>query len=125
MTAVLPGLRSGTELLTVTAQPILPGVVVVAVCGEVDLCTSPLLRDVLLAQLRPTCARLVIDLADVGFLGVAGLTVLVTVRQAALAAGIRLCVVALSRSVLRPLTITGLDRVFDIHADLAHAVRLG
>lgn len=119
---VQPGRRPGPELLTVTAQPILPGAVVITVRGEVDLGTSPLLQDSLLAHLRHACPPLVIDLTDVGFFGAAGLTVLVTAREAAMAAGIRLCVVANSRSVLRPLTITGLDRMFDIHSNRTQAL---
>ncbi|WIV57841.1 STAS domain-containing protein [Amycolatopsis nalaikhensis] len=119
--AVLPGLQPGPEPLTVTAQPVPPGTVVLAVRGEVDLCTSPLLQDALLTHLRHASAPLVIDLTDVGFFAAAGLTVLVTARQAAVTAGVRLCVVANSRPVLLPLTITGMDRVLDIHPDLAHA----
>jgi anti-sigma B factor antagonist len=93
---------------------------VITVRGEVDLCTSALLlRNALLAQLRPTGPQLVIDLTDVRFLGAVGLTVLVTVWDAAVAAGTGLCAVARTRVVLLPLTITGLDRVFDIYPDLA------
>jgi anti-sigma B factor antagonist len=61
-------------------------------------------------------------LTDVGFFGAAGLTVLVTVRQAAMATGVSLPVVAQTRPVLLPLRITGLNLVFDIHPNLAHAV---
>lgn len=118
----LPARRSGTDLLTVTAHPIPPGAVMIAVRGEVDLCTSPLLLDTLLAHLRIASPPLVIDLTDVGFFAAAGLTVLVTAREAAAAAEVRLYVVANSRPVLRPLTITGLDRTFDIHPDLTQTL---
>ena len=110
--------------VTVCAAP--PGVVVLAVRGEVDSCTSPLLRDRLLEHLRPTCRQLVVDLTEVRFFAAAGLTVLVTVRQAATAAGIRLFLVADTPVVLRPLMITGLDDVFDVCPDLEHVqLRLG
>jgi anti-anti-sigma factor len=81
--------------------------VVIMVCGEADLLTSPLLRDALLPQLRGPTRRLIVDLTAVGFFGAASLTVLATVRQAALAAGTRLCLIANTRPVLLPLTITG------------------
>lgn len=119
---IRPGKHPGLELLTVTAQQVRPEVVVITVRGEVDLGTSPQLRVSLLAQLRRGTSSLVVDLTEVGFFGVAGLTVLITARQAALAAGIRLCVVAHGRAVLRPLSVTGLDRLFDLHPDLAHAL---
>ena len=114
-----PPVRSGAELLTATAHPVPSGAVVITMRGEVDRSTSPLLWDALLAQLRPARPQLVIDLTDVGFFGAAGLTVLAAVRDAAVAMGTRLSVVARTRVVLLPLTITGLDRVLDIYPDLA------
>ena len=110
------------ELLTVAVRPAAPGVVVAAVRGEVDLYTIPRLQDGLLGHVYPGAPQLIVDLTGVDFFGAVGLTVLVTVREAAVAAGIRLCVVANSRPVLLPLTITGLDRMFDIYPGLPHAL---
>lgn len=121
-TAVLSPPRPGAELLTVTARSILSGPVVLAVRGEVDSSTSQQLQDGLLTHLRPTGPLLVIDLTDVSFFGAAGLTVLVNVRDAAVAARGRLCVVARTRPVLLPLMITGLDDLFDIYPDIARAL---
>jgi anti-sigma B factor antagonist len=108
--------------LTVTARPVPPDAVVVAVRGEVDLVSGPLLRDFLLGHLRHVTPQLVIDLTGVDFFGAAGLTVLVSVRESAVAVGIRMCVVAHTRRVLLPLAIVGLDGVFDIYSDLAQAL---
>lgn len=114
------------EVASVTACAAPPGVVVLAVRGEVDSCTSPLLRDRLLEHLRPTCRQLVVDLTEVRFFAAAGLTVLVAVREAAEAAGVGLSLVADTRVVLRPLMITALDGVFDVCPDIAHVqLRLG
>jgi anti-sigma B factor antagonist len=121
--ASAPNPHPGAEFLTVTAHPIAPGVVVITVRGEVDLLTSPLLLDALLAQLHGPDRRLIIDLTAVGFFGATGLTVLATARQATLAVGTGLCLIAHTRSVLLPLTITGMDAQFDICPDLAHALR--
>jgi len=118
---VRPDFQPDREVLTVTVCPVLPDAVVLAVRGEVDSSTSPLLRDRLLEQLRPACPRLVLDLTDVSFFGAAGLTVLVAAREAAEMAGIKMCLVARTRVVLRPLAITGLDSVFDVCPDIAHA----
>ena len=124
--AVPPDGSPGAELLTITTQPIPPHATVIIVRGEVDLYTGPLLQDALLAHLRHTSLPLVIDLTHVEFLGAAGLTVLVIARETAVAAGVGLCLVAHSRPVLLPLTITGLDRVFAIHPHLADALpRIG
>ena len=121
-----PDLRPAGQLLTITTHPAPPDATVLTVRGEVDMLTSTQLRDRLLPHVRDTVPHVIVDLTDVGFFGLAGLTVLVNARQAAMAAGITLCLVASTRPVLLPLTITGLDSVFDISPHLAHAlVRAG
>lgn len=121
--ATVPSVRKqSADLLTVTVHANLSSAVVIAVRGEVDMYTSPLLQDVLLAQLRPDGPPLVLDLTDVDFFGAAGLNALITARAAAVAVGVRLCLVARRRPVLLPLTITGLDREFDIHPALTDAL---
>ncbi len=112
---------SSAELLTVTTRVAPSGALVVAVRGDVDPATCPLLRARLIAQLRTT-HHLVLDLGEVRFLSAAGLTVLLVVREAALMAGSRLCVVARSRLVRLPLMITGLSGVLDLHLDVADAL---
>jgi anti-anti-sigma factor len=95
---------------------------VLTVRGEVDMLTSTRLTDHLLPHVRGTVPHVIVDLTDVDFFAAAGLTVLVNARQAAVAAGITLCLVASTRPVLLPLTITGLDGVFDISPDITHAL---
>jgi anti-sigma B factor antagonist len=117
-----PNLDADPELLTVTAKPAPPDAIVLSARGDVDLLTSSLLKDRLLAHLSDTVPRMIVDLNEVGFFGAAGLTVLATVNEAAVAAGVKLCVVARTRVVLLPLTITGLDSMFQISPDLTHAL---
>jgi anti-anti-sigma factor len=111
------------ETLTVAARRAPPAAVVLTVRGSVDLATSALLAACLIQQLRDSHRNVVVDLTRVTFFGAAGLTVLVTAREAAAAAGVRLSLVARTRVVLLPITITGLDREFDIRPDLAGALR--
>lgn len=119
---LVPDLLPCAEPLTVTADRVFPGVVLIRVRGEVDLVTSPLLLDALLAHLHGPGSQLIIDLTAVDFFGAAGLAVLDTVRQTTLAAGTGLRLVAHTRPVLLPLTITGMHTLFDIYPDLAHAL---
>lgn len=109
------------DLLTVTAHPVPPDAMVLAVCGEVDLSTTSILQNALLANLCDTVTHVVVDLTAVDFLSAAGLAVLADVREAAVAAGSSVCLVARTRVVLLPMTITGLDREFDIYPTLADA----
>ena len=87
-----------------------PGVVVATVSGEVDMLTAPNLRAVVTAELDD-CKVLVLDLSGVGFLGSAGLAVLVEAAHEAERRQVELRLVANGRSVRRPLEITGLDEV--------------
>ncbi|WP_165401590.1 STAS domain-containing protein [Herbihabitans rhizosphaerae] len=99
-----------------------PGVLAIEVRGDVDLCTSPVLRDRLFGHLHHGDSLLIVDLRAVKFLGLAGVTDLATVRIAAVEMGIRFRVVAHTYAVLMPLRITEMDRVLDVHPDLAHAL---
>jgi anti-sigma B factor antagonist len=120
--AAQPNLHPARQLLTITTHPAPPAAIVLTVRGEVDMLTSTQLRDRLLPHLHDTVPQVIVDLTDVDFFTAAGLTVLVNARQAAVAAGITLCLVASTRPVLLPLTITGLDGMFDISPDLTHAL---
>jgi anti-anti-sigma factor len=85
-----------TKLSPVTPLPQLridtscpsPATVRVAVLGEVDLATAPVLRDRLLSVLHKQApAVLDVDLAEVTFLDCAGIGALVAVRNAAVHTG--------------------------------------
>lgn len=122
----LPAQRRGPppteDLLAVTAHSVPPGAVALAVRGEIDMHTSPLLRDQLFAHLCRPATLVVIDLSEVEFFGAAGLTVLIAVSEAARTAGIGLCLVVRGRVVPRVLAATGLTGAFDLHPDAAHAL---
>lgn len=110
-----PSVHPPARLLTVAMWPLSTSALVCAVSGEVDLSTAPRLRERLLAQIHLAGPNLVVDLGEVRFFGAAGLSVLAEVRTAADAAGVGLCLVARTRPVLLPLTVTGLDVVFDVY----------
>lgn len=116
------GLHPARQLLTVTTHLAPPAAIVLTVRGDVDVVTSAQLKDHLRPHVRDGVSQVIIDLTEVEFFSAAGLTVLVNTRQAAVAAGIKLCLVASTRPVLLPLTITGLDSMFDISPDLTHAL---
>jgi anti-anti-sigma factor len=89
--------------------------VVVSAVGEIDQVTAPALQDQLSRVIASKPRRLVIDLSRVSFLSAAGLSVLISVRQAAARQDIALQLRAPNRRmVVRMLDITGLDRLFEI-----------
>ncbi|ANZ43491.1 hypothetical protein BBK82_42455 [Lentzea guizhouensis] len=97
------------------------GVVVTAVSGEVDD-DAHLVLDEVRAQLEARPAALVLDLRAVTYFGSTGLTALVTGHRQAAQAETKLLVVADQRAVLRPLALTQVDRLVELHQDLPTAV---
>jgi len=87
---------------------------VVVLRGDLDLGTAPDLRECLVKVIDEG-ARIVVDLEAVDFLDSAGLGILVGGLKRARTRGAELELVCTSRDVLKPLEITGLDRVFTIH----------
>ena len=101
--------------------------VLVRVQGDVDSITVGELSSQLTAALKLAATHparpLVIDLQPVTFFGSAGLNAILDCREQGLAAGtsVRL-VVGHNQYVLRPLEVTKLDRVFEVHRTLTDAL---
>jgi anti-sigma B factor antagonist len=97
------------------------GTAVVRVTGDLDLRTTPLLRERLQPLLEQHGAVLV-DLQNVGFLGSTGLAELTAAQDAATSHGTQLRLVATGHAVLRPLQVTGLDALFQIFDSVDEAL---
>ena len=101
------------DLLRVTAHHS-GGAVVLAVAGEVDLLTAPVLGDGVTTALADAPDLLVIDLSEVSFLASIGITVLLEARREA-GAGTRVRVVAPDGGVVnRTLQLTGLHEALAV-----------
>jgi anti-sigma B factor antagonist len=101
-------------------------VLVVRVAGEVDLRTAPQLEKALDETLEQmTGGRVVVDLADVFFLGSPGLAVL---AKAAAKADQQSCqlriVVGINPLVRRSIEVTGLDQVLVLCVNVVEAANL-
>jgi anti-sigma B factor antagonist len=94
---------------------------VLAVEGEVDLYTSPQLRDAVNGMIEEGQDRIVLDLTNVGFMDSSGLGVLVTGLKRVRERDGALSLVCPEGSVHKVLAITGLDKVFPIHQSVAEA----
>ena len=94
--------------------------VVLRVSGEIDMLTAPVLTEHVQEQFArvPAPRTLVFDLTRVSVLGSAGLAVLAHAQTTASDRGDAVQVVANARAVLRPLEVTGLDKVLDVRPDL-------
>jgi anti-sigma B factor antagonist len=94
----------------------------VVLTGEVDIFTAPRFREGMVALLDDGVESMVIDLSGVTFIDSTALGVLIGGVRRVHGAGGAMTLVVVSRPVQRVLSITGLDRVFSIHATRAAAV---
>jgi anti-anti-sigma factor len=99
-----------------------PGLIIARLEGDLDIATTPALRERLLGVLSPGVRLLVIDLSGVSFCDVAGLAVLIGTQRRARARGITVRLAAPRPQMARLLRITGLDCSFTICATLADAL---
>ena len=101
-------------LLTLIEDRPAPDVLVLHVSGELDLATAPRLQ----AAVAAATGHLVVDLTSVTFLGSHGLRVLLdcTERTTTVLVGVE------HPAVARPLRLTGLDFVFQVHPSVSAAL---
>lgn len=95
---------------------------IVTVEGEVDVHTAAQLRQSLDQEITDGHVRLVVDLDAVSFLDSTGLGVLVGRLKLVRNASGWLRIVCSSERILRVFRITGLDKVFGIHASVDEAI---
>jgi anti-sigma B factor antagonist len=91
-------------------------IAVLEVEGDVDHVVRTMLRAAMAAALARAPRALVVDLSRVGFFASAGLSALAWLHEAARKAEVDVTLVATQRRVLRPLAITRVDDLFDIHS---------
>jgi anti-sigma B factor antagonist len=87
---------------------------VVRVKGELDLHTSPQLRDHVIASIGEPPVRIALDLSGVSFMDSSSLGMLVTCLKRERERDGRLVLVAVSGPPMKVFSLTGLDRVFDL-----------
>lgn len=105
--------RRNDNSLTVTSRAQGQAMVVTPV-GDVDLTASPLLRQELKKVQGSRPGRIIVDLAQVGYMDSSGLATLVEAMQQARRTGARIVLCALTSRVRSIIEIARLDSVFVI-----------
>ena len=105
-----------TDTFSVTSERPTESVAVIALSGEVDIYTAPRFKERMLELLDSGVTDLVVDLTQVSFIDSTALGVLIGGVRRVNSSGGSMALVVTSRPVQRVLSITGLDRVFSIHA---------
>ena len=107
--------------LTLTNREV-DGRTIVAVGGEIDVYTAPKLRDQISELVNAGKTNLIIDLEAVDFLDSTGLGVLVGGLKKVRAQDGSMSLICAQDRLLKIFRITGLAKVFTIHADEASAL---
>lgn len=89
----------------------------ITVAGEVDIQTSPILEEQLVALLDQGLSSVIVDLDQVTFLDSTGLSVLIAGLKRCQTAGGTLRVVSPQPNVRRVFAITGLAEAFELAAE--------
>jgi anti-sigma B factor antagonist len=95
---------------------------VISLTGEVDLYTAPEFKEQLVDVIGKGATTVVVDLTDTTFIDSTTLGVLVGGVKRLRPDGGQLVLVCSDRNITKIFEITGLDKVFPIHATLAEAV---
>ena len=95
---------------------------VVSLGGEIDVYTAPFVRERLDEAVHEGRTNLIVDLTGVRFLDSTGLGVLVGRLKLTRSLGGSLRLVGTDDRVLKVFSITGLDKVFEMHETLDEAL---
>ena len=101
------------------------GWTVVTVHGEIDVATSPTLRERLIDLVNGGATRLVLDLEAVDFLDSTGLGTIVSLLKRVRTHGGDLRLVCTEARIRRLFEITGLEKAVPLHASLDDAISAG
>ena len=105
--------QGGIMAVTLCVRPG-DGGIIVAISGEVDVCTEAPLQQALLRNIRERGARLTVDVSGVSFMDCAGLRALLTTRRRAELRGGFMRLIAVSRAVRRIIELTGVHEALAV-----------
>lgn len=105
-----------SDMFSVSSERLDDDLGVIVLSGEVDIYTAPQFRECLLELLDSGVKRLVVDLSQITFIDSTALGVLIGGVRRVHSSGGAMTIVVTTRPVERVLSITGLDRVFSMHA---------
>jgi anti-sigma B factor antagonist len=92
---------------------------IVSIAGDIDLESSPKLREFLRAKVASKTPKLLLDFAGVGYIDSSGLATLIEYFQGVQGFGGKLVLVSLSPRVKNVFEIVRLEQIFSLHPDVA------
>ncbi len=97
------------------------GVALIKIEGEIDMHTSPDVRNALLPYFTPKVAGIVVDLSGVKYMDSSGIATMIEGLQWASKQGSRFVLAGMSEAVMDVFVLTNLNNVFEFSPDSAAA----
>jgi anti-anti-sigma factor len=117
------GRSEAEQPLTMAVSDLGPETILCVLSGDIDAATGPRLQRELTEAVADRPAHLVIDLSGIEFMGSAGLKILTEIHAAQQDVGSHLAIViGHNLAAVRPIQVTELDQLLDIHTEQASAV---
>jgi len=98
------------------------GIKVLALSGEIDMYTSPTLREELMGLINKRVTPLLVDLKEVSYIDSSGIATFVEGLKRMMSYGGRLKLVGLLEGVKEIFSFSKLDKVFEIYGNLEDAI---
>ncbi len=98
------------------------GVKVLALSGEIDMYTSPTLREELMGLINKRVTPLLVDLKGVSYIDSSGIATFVEGLKRMMSYGGRLKLIGLLEGVKEIFSFSRLDKVFEIYGNLEDAI---
>jgi anti-sigma B factor antagonist len=105
--------------ITVRTEENIP---IVSIVGDIDLASSPKLREFLKPKSAQKTPRLLLDFTGVNYIDSSGLATLIEYFQAVQGFGGKLALAALSPRVKNVFEIVRLEQIFSLHPDIPSAL---
>jgi anti-sigma B factor antagonist len=115
--------RPGDFPLSWNSAPLRPGIRLVAVAGELDILTAPLLLTALQRPENIGATHLVISLVEVDFLAGAGINTMIDVARRRRRHHTHLIAPSTNTAVARIIEVTGAAELLAVHSDLEQCLR--
>ncbi|MBF0555746.1 MAG: STAS domain-containing protein [Nitrospirae bacterium] len=96
---------------------------VVSIAGEIDMYSSPALRDTMLSMVKKNVATVIVNLKDVKYIDSSGIATFVEALKKMLAYKGKLKMAQVPDRVMEIFNFSKLDKVFDIYGSLEDAAK--
>lgn len=98
------------------------GINVISIKGDIDMYSSPSLRDELLSMVKKKISPVLIDFKEVSYIDSSGIATFVESLKGITAFGGKLKLVSLPNGIMEIFSFSRLDKVFEIYGNIDEAI---